>query len=48
MIFGSVVEVAYDDIDILTDELIEHRLIIEDVVLEQFTGLRDKKSQEDL
>lgn len=40
--FGSVVEVAYDDIDILTDELIEHRLIIEDVVLEQFTGLRDK------
>lgn len=40
--FGSVVEVAYDDIDMLTDELIEHRLIIEDVVLEQFTGLRDK------
>ena len=29
-------------INILTDELIEHRLIIEDVVLEQFTGLRDK------
>lgn len=43
--FGSVVEVAYDDIDILTDELIEHRLIIEDVVLEQFTGLRDKNSK---
>ena len=40
--FGSVVEVAYDDVDMLTDELIEHRLIIEDVVLEQFTGLRDK------
>lgn len=40
--FGSVVEIAYNDIDILTDELIEHRLIIEDVVLEQFTGLRDK------
>lgn len=43
--FGSVVEVAYDDIDIFTDELIEHRLIIEDVILEQFTGLRDKNSK---
>ena len=40
--FGSVVEVAYNDIDINSDELIERRLIIEDVVLEQFTGLRDK------
>lgn len=29
----------------ITDELIEHRLIIEDVVLEQFTGLRDKNSK---
>lgn len=43
--FGSVVEVAYDDIDILTDELIEHRLIIEDVVLEQATGIKDKKGK---
>ncbi len=43
--FGTVAEIAYDDIDILTDELIEHRLIIEDVVLEQFTGLRDKNSK---
>lgn len=40
--FGSVVEVAYNDIDISSDEIIERRLIIEDVVLEQFTGLRDK------
>lgn len=43
--FGSVVEVAYNDIDIFTDELIEHRLIIEDVVLEQATGLRDKNGK---
>lgn len=43
--FGSVIGIAYDDIDILTDELIEHRLIIEDVVLEQDTGLRDKNNK---
>lgn len=43
--FGSVVEVAYKDIDESTDELIEHRLLIEDVVLEQFTGLRDKNGK---
>ena len=41
-VFGSVIGIAYNDIDIFTDELIEHRLLIEDVVLEQFTGLRDK------
>lgn len=40
--FGTVAEIAYDDIDQSTNELIERRLIIEDVVLEQFTGLRDK------
>ena len=43
--FGSVVEVAYNNIDISSDELIEHRLLIEDVVLEQFTGLRDKNGK---
>lgn len=43
--FGSVVEVAYNDIDISSDELIEHRLLIEEVVLEQFTGLRDKNGK---
>ena len=43
--FGSVVEVVYNDIDIFTDELIEHRLLIEDVVLEQDTGLRDKNNK---
>nr|DAW09369.1 MAG TPA: YopX protein [Caudoviricetes sp.] len=40
--FGIVAEIAYDDIDQSTNELIERRLIIEDVILEQFTGLRDK------
>ena len=44
-VFGSVIGIAYNDIDIFTDELIEHRLLIEDVVLEQFTGLRDKNSK---
>lgn len=43
--FGSVVEVAYNDIDISSDELIEHKLLIEEVVLEQFTGLRDKNGK---
>lgn len=40
--FGTVIEIAYTDIDYTTHELIERRSIIEDVVLEQFTGLRDK------
>lgn len=43
--FGSVVEIAYNDIDISSDEIIERRFIIEDVVLEQFTGLRDKNGK---
>lgn len=43
--FGSVVEVAYNDIDINSDEIIERRFIIEDVVLEQFTGFRDKNGK---
>jgi len=44
-VFGSVIGIAYNDIDIFTDELIEHRLLIEDVVLEQDTGLRDKNNK---
>lgn len=40
--FGTVAEISYNDIGISSDEIIERRLIIEDVVLEQFTGLRDK------
>lgn len=43
--FSSVVGIAYDDIDIFTDEFIEHRLLIEDVILEQFTGFRDKNGK---
>ena len=43
--FSSVVGIAYDDIDIFTDEFIEHRLLIEDVILEQFTGFRDKNNK---
>ena len=48
--FGTVAEIAYKDIDYdnidgITYPLIEHRLIIEDVVLEQFTGLRDKNGK---
>lgn len=43
--FGFVIGIAYNDIDIFTDELIERRFIIEDVVLEQDTGLRDKNNK---
>lgn len=43
--FGSVVEAAYDDIDISSDEIIERRFLIEEVVLEQFTGFRDKNGK---
>lgn len=43
--FGTVAEIAYNDIDISSDEIIERRLIIEDVVLEQDTGLRDKNNK---
>ena len=40
--FGTVTGIAYTHFDISFDKIIERRLIIEDVVLEQFTGLRDK------
>lgn len=40
--FGIVTGIAYTDVDGITHEPIERRLIIEDVVLEQATGLRDK------
>lgn len=43
--FGTVTEIAYTDIDYTTHEPIERRLIIEDVVLEQDTGFRDKNGK---
>lgn len=43
--FGTVAEIAYNDIDYATRQPIERRLIIEDVVLEQFTGCRDKNGK---
>lgn len=43
--FGIVAEIAYDDIDESTHEFIERRFIIEEVVLEQFTGFRDKNGK---
>ena len=43
--FGTVAEIAYTDIDYSTYEPIERRLIIEDVVLEQATGIKDKKGK---
>lgn len=44
--FGTVTGIAYTDVDGITHQLIERRLIIEDVVLEQSTGLRDKNGKE--
>lgn len=43
--FGIVTGIAYTDVDESTHEPIERRLIIEDVVLEQTTGLRDKNGK---
>ena len=44
--FGTVTEIAHmDDIDENTYEPIERRLVIEAVVLEQDTGLRDKNDK---
>ena len=40
--FGIVTGIGYTHFDESTHELIEHRLIIEDVVLEQATGIKDK------
>ena len=40
--FGIVTGIAYIDIDEITHQPIERRLIIEDVVLEQATGIKDK------
>lgn len=44
--FCVVTGIAYTDIDYTTHELIERRLIIEDVVLEQATGFRDKNNKQ--
>ena len=43
--FGIVTGIAYTDVDGITHQPIERRLIIEDVVLEQSTGLRDKNGK---
>nr|DAR69952.1 MAG TPA: YopX protein [Caudoviricetes sp.] len=41
--FGIVTGIVYTEIDKSTQELIKHGAIIEDVVLERATGVRDKK-----
>ena len=43
--FGIVTGIGYTHFDESIHELIEHRLIIEDVVLEQATGLKDKNGK---
>jgi uncharacterized phage protein (TIGR01671 family) len=43
--FGVVTGIAYTDIDEITHQPIERRLIIEDVVLEQATDLRDRNDK---
>lgn len=43
--FGVVTGIAYTDIDESDHQPIERRLIIEDVVLEQATGLKDKNGK---
>lgn len=43
--FGIVTGIAYNDIDKITHHPIERRLIIEDVVLEQATGIKDKNGK---
>lgn len=43
--FGIVTGIGYTHFDESTHELIEHRLIIEDVVLEQATGIKDKNGK---
>lgn len=43
--FGVVTGIAYTDIDEITYQPKERRLIIEDVVIEQATGLKDKNGK---